>query len=150
LKSRDSLYIGVIYCMRSLTLWLVANPVSRPIPRLDVAISQNHISSPTQGHREGKRKKRKTPVQLFGVQAPANRRWGALAKGVPRYSFPYPLIIPLFSTHQMGDIEAIAEKARARKKGEIATMQCLRWVCAALSWVYQPNPQAVRTLSQDL
>ena len=95
---------------------LVASPVSQPIPRLDIAISQNHISSPTQGHREGK--KEKFSGTVFGVQAPANRRRGALAKGVPRYSIPCPLIIPLFSTHQMGDIERIAEKVRATKKGE--------------------------------
>ena len=63
-------------------------------------------------------KRKNSPVPLFAVQAPANRRRGALAKGVPRYSIPYPLIIPLFSTHQMGDIERIAEKARATKKGE--------------------------------
>jgi hypothetical protein len=64
------------------------------------------------------KKKKKYPVQLFGVQAPAHSRRRALAKGIPRYSIPYPLIIPLFSTHQMGDIERIAEKARVRKKGD--------------------------------
>jgi hypothetical protein len=37
-------------------VWLVANPVSQPISRLDIPISQNHISSPTQGHGEGKKK----------------------------------------------------------------------------------------------